>query len=362
MSFSISNIVGPSPEQMAQNLVNNAREMCETVQETAQSVANTAEDVCETVQETAQIVVGTAAGEARETIQRTAQGVANAASSAFETAGRTAQNVANAASAAACEALRQGAESAADTADTFVDVADRVAEHVRRLREAMNEPVEDMVRGEPLPRPPVLGALETFLREVRGATLDLVQSGVEQAKDGVEQALGTIRDKTRLPGPNGRDLVGRDPRLNGQDDNWETLFPRNLAPDGIQEHAVEPESSSGPKSIWERLWDIIAKLEGRLKEQVDAMSDKVDRLDGLNSEETPEQSGSKPGAVAGVGSDSTNVEAGSDTETLSLEQELKRDFFFLQRLQDSIQQITTAMSNLQKADHDSKMAILRNIA
>jgi hypothetical protein len=173
----------------------------------------------------------------------------------------------------------------------------------------------------------VLGALETFLREVRGATLDLVQSGVEQAKDGVEQALGTIRDKTRLPGPNGRDLVGRDPRLNGQDDNWETLFPRNLAPDGIQEHAVEPESSSGPKSIWERLWDIIAKLEQRLEEQVDAMSVKVDQLDELNSEETPEQSGSKPGAVAGIGSDSTNVEAGSDTETLSLEQELKRDFF-----------------------------------
>jgi hypothetical protein len=148
-------------------------------------------------------------------------------------------------------------------------------------------------------------------------------------------ALVDCRVERMWAGVDGKDLVG----------------PNSCVPEGSRLEAPElvPDEPGAPKSIWERLWDLIAMLEQRLAER-------VERYENLakNQQVQSEQQECKNGF-------GKQVELTPHSQP-SIEFQLQREMFDLQRLQDSIRQITTAVTNLQKADHDSKMAIVRNIA
>jgi hypothetical protein len=140
---------------------------------------------------------------------------------------------------------------------------------------------------------------------------------------------------------NGREVVGRDPRARWGEHELDGYGGASRRPDGYGASGSNGTGSSSGTgsasgasgtngtsgastggSIWDRLWAIISKLEKQL-------SDKVDEAGKIDKDDT--------GAM-------------------------KKAFAEIERIQNAISQITTAMTNLQKADHDSKMAIVRNLA
>ncbi|UCF35004.1 MAG: DUF1521 domain-containing protein, partial [Phycisphaerales bacterium] len=129
-------------------------------------------------------------------------------------------------------------------------------------------------------------------------------------EDGSVLRAGRRVDDLTFAG-NGRDIVGRDPKASGGIDSAGGI--------GATDGAFSIGSGG---SNWDRLWAIISDLEKQL-------SDKITEAEGINENDS--------GAM-------------------------KKVFAEIERIQNAITQITTAMTNLQKADHDSKMAIVRNLA
>lgn len=131
----------------------------------------------------------------------------------------------------------------------------------------------------------------------------------------------------------GQEIVGRDPNArwgehvldgHGGESKWrpDAHGKEGIGGTGGAGATGGTTETTGGGSIWDRLWAIISKLE-------DQLSDKIKEAEGIPEGDT--------GAM-------------------------KKVFAEIERIQNSITQITTAMSNLQKADHDAKMAIIRNLA
>lgn len=83
---------------------------------------------------------------------------------------------------------------------------------------------------------------------------------------------------------------------------------------------------NGGGSIFDRLWALISKLQKNMEKKLEGIEKKADKL---------------------------GEKAGDDFD-------LKKDFAEIQRLQDSINQLITTATNIQKKDDESKSAIIRN--
>lgn len=99
---------------------------------------------------------------------------------------------------------------------------------------------------------------------------------------------------------------------------------RPPAGNGGVEGSQRPTSRGG--SIFERLWALIAKLQKSLEQKLESIEKKSDKL---------------------------GEKAGDDFD-------LKKDFAEIQRIQESINQLITTATNIQKKDDESKSAIIRN--
>ncbi len=132
----------------------------------------------------------------------------------------------------------------------------------------------------------------------------------------------------------GKELVGTDPNARWGEHNLD-------GKGGQSQYGVEGTNGSNGSngtsgtsrggSIWARLWAVISQLQDKLEGQVKELEDKMGQL-------------------------------GPDAKGSKLDKEIQQAFFEIQRLQDSIKQMTSTMTNLQKSDSDSKMAIARNLA
>ncbi|MFQ5592077.1 MAG: DUF1521 domain-containing protein [Phycisphaerae bacterium] len=140
----------------------------------------------------------------------------------------------------------------------------------------------------------------------------------------------------------GKELVGIDPNARWQEHNLDghggvsRNRPDRRCGNGESSRTngtsgTSRSSNVSGGSIWARLWAIIAQLQDKLEAQVKELEDKTAQLD-------------------------------SNAKGTKVDQELQQAFFQIQRLQDSIKQMISTMTNLQKADSDSKMAIARNLA
>lgn len=151
----------------------------------------------------------------------------------------------------------------------------------------------------------------------------------------------------------GKELVGTDPNARWHEHNLDghggvsrNRPDRRCGTEGT--NGTSGASSVGGGSIWARLWAII----GRLQQQ---LVDKVDELDKLQQDQAKLNK-----TDTGKMSEAEKAQIKSDSGKIEID--IKKAFAEIQQLQDSIKQFTSTMTNLQKSDSDSKMAIARNLA
>lgn len=145
----------------------------------------------------------------------------------------------------------------------------------------------------------------------------------------VPDAVGDAWDRTmpreaqgtaRLSAASARELIGVDPNAG-----------RRRAALSAEPGAGRTQGVLGATDgvVWSRLEGTIERLQGQVAEKVALLEQKMGGADGQN--------------------------------TMN-EVEMQRALFEIQQLQDAIRQIVTAMTNMLKADHESRMAIARNLA
>ncbi len=153
---------------------------------------------------------------------------------------------------------------------------------------------------------------------------DATRNAGSAVRDGWEQSATTAAGRpngTRNLAASARELIGTDPTPRG--------YNAGL---GNQGGIGQSSGILGARdnALRQRLGDTIGQLQGQLDGKMQALEEMM-------------------------------AQRGDDANGIS-DADIQRAFFEIQQLQDSIRQIVTTMTNLQKADHESRMAIARNLA